>query len=121
MVATCAAFSALFGLVPGLLALILLTVACGFAEGIGFPAGTMLISISVSENRQAAAQGLASAIEVGTAAIAALVLAAIYATAGNTAAWLATSATMAILLTVGWKLTAGIGGPQEKVPQSSNE
>ena len=121
MVATCAAFSALFGLVPGLLALILLTVACGFAEGIGFPAGTMLISISVSENRQAAAQGLASAIEVGTAAIAALVLAAIYATAGNTAAWLATAATMAILLTVGWKLTAGIGGPQQKVPQSPTE
>jgi len=121
MVGTCAAFSVLFGLLPGLLALILLTTACGFAEGIGFPSGTMLVSSSVPENRQAAAQGLASAIEVGAAAIAALGLAAVYASAGNTAAWLTASTSMVILLAVGWKLTAGIGGPQEKVSQSSTE
>ena len=121
MVATCSVSSALFGLFPGLLVLILLTVGCGFAEGLGFPSGPMLVSASVPENRQAAAQGLASAFEVGTAAMAALGLAAVYAKAGNTAAWLVTSATMIILLTVGWKLTTGIGGPQPKVTQTSTE
>ncbi len=121
MITTCSIFNALFGLVPGLLALILLTIGCGFAEGIGFPSGTMLVSSSVPQSRQAAAQGLASAIEVGTAAIAALGLAAVYASAGHTAAYLTASATMLVLLTVGWKLTAGIGGPQEKVSQSSTE
>ena len=121
MVATCSVSSALFGLFPGLLVLILLTVGCGFAEGLGFPSGPMLVSASVPENRQAAAQGLASAFEVGTAAMAALGLAAVYARAGNTAAWLVTSATMIVLLTVGWKLTTGIGGPQPKVTQSSTE
>jgi len=121
MITTCSIFNALFGLVPGLLALILLAIGCGFAEGIGFPSGTMLVSSSVSQSRQAAAQGLASAIEVGTAAIAALGLAAVYASAGHTAAYLTASATMLVLLTVGWKLTTGIGGPQEKVSQSSTE
>jgi len=121
MITTCSIFNALFGLVPGLLALILLTIGCGFAEGIGFPSGTMLVSSSVPQSRQAAAQGLASAIEVGTAAIAALGLAAVYASAGHTAAYLTASATMLVLLTVGWKLTTGIGGPQEKVSQSSTE
>lgn len=121
MITTCSIFNALFGLVPGLLALILLAIGCGFAEGIGFPSGTMLVSSSVPQSRQAAAQGLASAIEVGTAAIAALGLAAVYASAGHTAAYLTASATMLVLLTVGWKLTTGIGGPQEKVSQSSTE
>ena len=121
MITTCSIFNALFGLVPGLVALILLTIGCGFAEGIGFPSGTMLVSSSVPQSRQAAAQGLASAIEVGTAAIAALGLAAVYASAGHTAAYLTASATMLVLLTVGWKLTAGIGGSQEKVSQSSTE
>ncbi len=121
MITTCSIFNALFGLVPGLLALILLTIGCGFAEGIGFPSGTMLVSSSVPQSRQAAAQGLASAIEVGTAAIAALGLAAVYASAGHTAAYLTASAIMFVLLTVGWKLTAGIGGLQEKVSQSSTE
>jgi MFS family permease len=121
MVGTCAVFSALFGLFPGLLVLILLTVGCGFAEGVGFPSGPMLVSASVPDERQAAAQGLASAIEVGTAAMAALGLAAVYASAGNTAAWLVTSVTMVVLLTVGWKLTAGIGGPQPKVAESSTQ
>ena len=121
MITTCSIFNALFGLVPGLLALILLAIGCGFAEGIGFPSGTILVSSSVPQSRQAAAQGLASAIEVGTAAIAALGLAAVYASAGHTAAYLTASATMLVLLTVGWKLTTGIGGPQEKVSQSSTE
>ena len=118
MITTCSIFNALFGLVPGLLSLVLLAIGCGFAEGIGFPSGTMLVSSSVPESRQAAAQGLASAIEVGTAAIAALGLAAVYTSAGHTAAYLVASGTMLVLLTVGWKLTNGIGGPQPRTSDS---
>ena len=102
---TCAVFSASFGLVEGLVALVALTAACSCAEGIGFPSTPMLVSAAVPEDRQAAAQGLASAVEVGTAAVASLGLAAIYDTSGDTVAWAVTAATMAVLLAVGWVLT----------------
>ncbi|MCH2622985.1 MAG: MFS transporter [Acidimicrobiales bacterium] len=101
----CALFSASFGLVEGLVALVALTAACSCAEGIGFPSTPMLVSAAVPEDRQAAAQGLASAVEVGTAAVASLGLAAIYDTSGDTVAWAVTAATMAVLLVVGWVLT----------------
>jgi len=102
---TCAVFSASFGLVDGLVALVALTAACSCAEGIGFPSTPMLVSAAVPEDRQAAAQGLASAVEVGTAAVASLGLAAIYDTSGDTVAWAVTAVTMAVLLVVGWVLT----------------
>ena len=102
---TCAVFSASFGLVEGLVALVALTAACSCAEGIGFPSTPMLVSAAVPEDRQAAAQGLASAVEVGTAAVASLGLAAIYDTSGDTVAWAVTAVTMAVLLVVGWMLT----------------
>ena len=102
---TCAVFSASFGLVEGLVALVALTAACSCAEGIGFPSTPMLVSAAVPEDRQAAAQGLASAVEVGTAAVASLGLAAIYDTSGDTVAWAVTAVTMAVLLVIGWVLT----------------
>jgi len=101
----CALFSASFGLVEGLVALVALTAACSCAEGIGFPSTPMLVSAAVPEDRQAAAQGLASAVEVGTAAVASLGLAAIYDTSGDTVAWAVTAGTMVVLLVVGWVLT----------------
>jgi len=106
----CAMFSASFGLVEGLVALVALTAACSCAEGIGFPSTPMLVSAAVPEDRQAAAQGLASAVEVGTAAVASLVLAAIYEASGDTVAWTVAAATMAIFLVVGWVLTRPPGG-----------
>jgi len=102
---TCAVFSPSFGLVEGLAALVALTAACSCAEGIGFPSAPMLVSAAVPEDRQAAAQGLASAVEVGTAAVASLGLAAIYDTSGDTVAWAVTAVTMAVLLAIGWVLT----------------
>jgi MFS family permease len=105
MVATCAVFSTLFGLVEGIMSLVVLTIACSCAEGIGFPSTPMLVSAAVPEDRQAAAQGLASAIEVGAAAVAALGLAAIYEAAGDTVAWIVAGVTMAVLLIIGWNLT----------------
>ena len=101
---TCTVFSASFGLVEGLVALVALTAACSCAEGIGFPSTPMLVSAAVPEDRQAAAQGLASAVEVGTAAVASLGLAAIYDTSGDTVAWAVTAGTMVVLLVVGWVL-----------------
>ena len=101
----CALFSASFGLVEGLVALVALTAACSCAEGIGFPSTPMLVSAAVPNERQAAAQGLASAVEVGTAAVASLGLAAIYDTSGDTVAWAVTAGTMVVLLVVGWVLT----------------
>ena len=105
MVGTCAAFSTLFGLVEGMMSLVILTIACSCAEGIGFPSAPMLVSAAVAEDRQAAAQGLASAIEVGVAAVAALGLAAIYDTSGDTVAWIVAGVTMMVLLIIGWNLT----------------
>ena len=101
----CAVFSASFGLVEGLVSLVALTAACSCAEGIGFPSTPMLVSAAVPEERQAAAQGLASAVEVGTAAVAPLGLAAIYDASGDTLAWAVTAVTMAVLLVIGWVLT----------------
>ena len=101
----CAVFSASFGLVEGLVALVALTTACSCAEGIGFPSTPMLVSASVPEDRQAAAQGLASAVEVGTAAVASLGLAVVYDASGDTVAWAVTAVTMAVLLVIGWVLT----------------
>ena len=101
----CTVFSASFGLVEGLVSLVALTAACSCAEGIGFPSTPMLVSAAVPEERQAAAQGLASAVEVGTAAVASLGLAAIYDASGDTLAWAVTAVTMAVLLVIGWVLT----------------
>ena len=61
------------------------------------------------EDRQAAAQGLASAIEVGAAAVAALGLAAIYDAFGDTTAWAVTGVTMTVLLSIGLILTKETG------------
>ena len=65
----------------------------------------MLVSAAVPEDRQAAAQGLMTAVEVGTGAIASLVLAAIYSSYGDTLAWLITAFSMMILLILGYIFT----------------
>ncbi|MDP6492283.1 MAG: MFS transporter [Acidimicrobiales bacterium] len=102
---TCALFSASFGLVEGLVALVVLTIVCSCAEGIGFPSTPMLVSAAVPEDRQAAAQGLASAVEVGTAAVTSVGGAVIYESSGDTVAWAVTAVVMGVLLVVGWVLT----------------
>lgn len=94
-----------YGLVPGLWILLSLAFFCGVLEGFGFSAASMLVSAAVSEDRQAAAQGLMTAVEVGTGAIASLGMAAIYSSSGDTLAWLVTSISMSILLVAGYILT----------------
>ena len=94
-----------WGIVPGIIGLIALTVATSVVEGLGFPSTPMLVSAAVTEDRQASAQGLMVAVEVATGAVAALVTSAVYAAHGDTVVWTATAVTMAILLLIGAILT----------------
>ena len=101
----CAAFVASFGMFQGLLTIIILTILCSLFEGLGFPAGPMLVSVSVPEERQAAAQGLAGATEVAAGALASIMAAVIYQTTNDTVVWITTSIIMIVLLVFGWILT----------------
>ena len=101
----CAVFVASFGMFEGLLTLIILTILCSLFEGLGFPAGPMLVSVSVPEERQAAAQGLAGATEVAAGALGSIVAGVIYHTTNDTVVWITTSIIMIVLLVFGWILT----------------
>ena len=94
-----------WGIVPGMVGLITLTLATSVIEGFGFPSAPMLVAAAVAEDRQASAQGLMVAVEVATGAVAALVISAVYAAHGDTVAWTTTAVTMAILLSIGAILT----------------
>ena len=94
-----------FGLVEGVFALILITVITAGSEGLSLPAGPMLVSVSVPEERQAAAQGLAASMQVAAGALATIMAAAIYQTSNDTTAWIVTSSIMIVLITLGWILT----------------
>ena len=98
-------FVCTFGLVEGLLALIFLTIIASSFEGLGLPSGPMLVSVSVPEERQAAAQGLAASLQVAAGALATIMAAAIYETTNDTVAWAVTASVMAVLLIFGWVLT----------------
>jgi MFS family permease len=94
-----------WGIVPGVVGLIALTVATSVVEGFGFPSTPMLVAAAVPEDRQATAQGLMGAVEVATGAVAAMVIAIVYDAHGDAVAWRTTAATMAILLSIGAILT----------------
>ena len=108
---TCAVIMSFFGLFQSVFALIFITVICSCVEGIGFPAGPMLISSSVPEERQAAAQGLGSAAQVAAAAVASLLAAALYQITNDTIVWICTSITMLLLISLGWLLTKPPSSP----------
>ena len=101
----CAVFVASFGIFEGLITLIILTILSSIFEGLGFPAGPMLVSVSVPEERQAAAQGLAGATEGAAGALASIAAAVIYQTTNDTVVWITTSIVMIVLLVFGWILT----------------
>ena len=94
-----------WGIVPGVVGLIALTVATSVVEGFGFPSTPMLVAAAVPETRQAAAQGLMVAVEVASGAVAAMVIAIVYDAHGDAVAWRTTAVTMAILLSIGAILT----------------
>ena len=94
-----------WGIVPGIIGLIALTVATSVVEGLGFPSTPMRVSAAVAEDRQASAQGLMVAVEVATGAVAALVTSAVYAAHGDTVVWTATAVPMGLFLSSGAILT----------------
>jgi MFS family permease len=94
-----------YGVVPGVVALVALTMVTSVLEGFAFPSAPMLVAAAVAENRQAAAQGLMGAVEVATAAVAAVIISIIYDRHGDLVAWIVTASTMAILLLIGAILT----------------
>ena len=94
-----------YGVVPGVAALVAITMATSVMEGFTFPSAPMLVAAAVAENRQASAQGLMGAVEVATAAVAAMIIAMIYDSHGDLTAWIVTASTMAILLLIGAILT----------------
>jgi MFS family permease len=94
-----------YGIVPGVVALVALTMVTSVLEGFAFPSAPMLVAAAVAENRQAAAQGLMGAVEVATAAVAAVIISIIYDRHGDLVAWIVTASTMAILLLIGAILT----------------
>ncbi|MEC9394206.1 MAG: MFS transporter, partial [Actinomycetota bacterium] len=94
-----------YGVVPGVAWMVALTMCTSVLEGFTFPSAPMLMAAAVPAERQAAAQGLMSAVEVATAAVAAALLALVYDARGDLVAWAATAFTMAILLVIGAILT----------------
>jgi MFS family permease len=94
-----------WGIVPGVVGLIALTVATSVVEGFGFPSTPMLVAAAVPEDRQATAQGLMVAVEVATGAVAAIAIAIVYDAHGDAVAWRTTAVAMAILLSIGAILT----------------
>ena len=101
-----------WGIVPGVVGLIALTVATSVVEGFGFPSTPMLVAAAVPEDRQATAQGLMVAVEVATGAVAAIAIAIVYDAHGDAVAWRTTAVTMAILLSIGAILTR----PEDRKP-----
>jgi len=94
-----------YGVVPGVAWMVALTMATSVLEGFTFPSAPMLVAAAVPQERQASAQGLMSAVEVATAAVAAALLAMVYDAHGDLVAWAVTAVAMAILLVIGAILT----------------
>ena len=94
-----------YGIVPGVIWLLVVTMLTSVIEGFGFPSSPMLVAAAVTEERQASAQGLMGAVELASGAVAAIAFAALYGATGDLTVWIATAVVMAALLVVGAVLT----------------
>jgi hypothetical protein len=89
------------------MALIVVTLISSCFEGLGFASTTIFVSESTPEDRQAAAQGLSTAIQVVAAGLATLGATAIYQITNDTVTWFVVSGTILVCLATGWLLTRG--------------
>ncbi|MDH3753075.1 MAG: MFS transporter [Acidimicrobiia bacterium] len=89
-----------YGIVPGVVALIVLSAVGGSVEGLSFPAVPMVMAEALPQHRQAAGQSLVGATEVGVAAVSSLLAAAAYDAWGARAAWWSVAATVGLLVVV---------------------
>ena len=94
-----------YGIVPGVIWLLVVTMLTSVIEGFGFPSAPMLVAAAVTEERQASAQGLMGAVELASGAVAAISFAALYGATDDLTVWIATAVIMAALLAIGAVLT----------------
>ena len=94
-----------YGIVPGVLWLLIVTMLTSVLEGFGFPSAPMLVAAAVTEERQASAQGLMGAVELATGAVAAIAFSVLYGATDDLMVWICTSAVMVVLLAIGAVLT----------------
>ena len=94
-----------YGIVPGVIWLLVVTMLTSVIEGFGFPSAPMLVAAAVTEERQASAQGLMGAVELASGAVAAISFAALYGATDDLTVWIATAVVMTALLAIGAVLT----------------
>lgn len=101
-----------YGVVPGVLWLVALTMASSVLEGFAFPSAPMLVAAAVTQDRQASAQGMMGAVQLLAGAVSAIALAIVYDAYGDLAAWAVTAVAMGTLLVIGAILTR----PEDRRP-----
>jgi MFS family permease len=94
-----------YGIVPGVIWLLVVTMLTSVIEGFGFPSAPMLVAAAVTEERQASAQGLMGAVELASGAVAAISFAALYGATDDLTVWIVTAVVMTALLAIGAVLT----------------
>jgi MFS family permease len=111
-----------YGVMPGVIPVVVAMMAVGFGDGYGFTAAHAVVARAVPEQRQAAALGLMGAAEVLGAAIAALPSAWLYESLGPGPTWAVVGLSVLVLVLVGWlriRGTVPASGPDAPDPDVS--
>ena len=111
-----------YGVIPGVVLIVVAMVLVGFGDGYGFTAAHAVVARAVPEQRQAAALGLMGAAEVAGAGIAALPAAWLYDSFGPGPTWAAVGLTVLALVVAGWlriRGTVPASGPDAPCPDVS--
>ena len=112
-----------YGVIPGVVPIVVAMVLVGFGDGYGFTAAHAVVARAVPERRQAAALGLMGAAEVAGAGIAALPAAWLYGSFGPGPTWAAVGLTVLTLVVAGWlriRGTVPASGPDAPRPERQN-
>ena len=111
-----------YGVIPGVVPIVVAMVFVGFGDGYGFTAAHAVVARAVPEQRQAGALGLMGAAEVAGAGAAALPSAWMYDSFGPGPTWAGLGLTVLTLVVAGWlriRGTVPASGPD--APQRPSE
>ena len=111
-----------YGVIPGVVPIVVAMVLVGFGDGYGFTAAHAVVARAVPEQRQAAALGLMGAAEVAGAGAAALPAAWLYDSFGPGPTWASVGLTVLALVVAGWlriRGTVPASGPDAPCPDMS--